>query len=525
MAEQKGRGGHNKQTILLTPDTFKDLCMMAGTPEGKEARQYFRTMEKIVQNYVLMQQTFKDQQLFETQAQLEQQTRLLQAKEDELQKSLSPSRDGPSNSPPTDNAIATIPTPTEVDIITNSDGSLIDLKDYLAQELTTEQQHLFIESAWMYLNRHSECCIDLEVAMQWMGVTGKDKQKKKLVDHFTEGIDYIVYSATVAEINKGRGRPKETILLTPDAFKKLAQMSDGRGKEVRDYFIAMERVVIKYMQMQNAFMTQQLLEAQLQLKQQTQALEAKEHELQAMNNELQKYVNKTYEEIETTGFVYLVKTDGGFKVGRTKNIDQRVGELQTGNAEDIEVLLAFPTSDPVVLEAITHKILDPYRRKSKREYFDCNPAYIATMIKLTGKFLDTMKSSYPCITRPEIMEKLGGKFGTVFQMDAGVNKKIKLNHNDPNVTRFIHDCCVFEATERVHWSSLWNAYQSWKAKNPNVTGHFPGKLGFFNVIKPMLNNDPRVVTKDTKIQGYKAPGVERMGLKTGLNTGEIRGAS
>ncbi|KAJ3074262.1 hypothetical protein HK102_005826 [Quaeritorhiza haematococci] len=85
MAEHKGRGGHNKQTILLTPDTFKDLCMMAGTPEGKEARRYFRTMELIVKEYTLMQQAFKDQQLFETWAQLEEQARALQAKESELQ--------------------------------------------------------------------------------------------------------------------------------------------------------------------------------------------------------------------------------------------------------------------------------------------------------------------------------------------------------------------------------------------------------------------------------------------------------
>ncbi|KAJ3058254.1 hypothetical protein HK102_010598 [Quaeritorhiza haematococci] len=81
------------------------------------------------------------------------------------------------------------------------------------------------------------------------------------------------------------------------------------------------------------------------------------------------------------------------------------------------------------------------------------------------------------------------------------------------VTRFIEDRCVFRDTERVHRSSPWDAYQSWKLSNPDISGHFNGKLGFYGVIKPMLKSDSRVITKDTKIEGQKAPGVEKMGLK------------
>ncbi|KAJ3051531.1 hypothetical protein HK102_012052 [Quaeritorhiza haematococci] len=219
----------------------------------------------------------------------------------------------------------------------------------------------------------------------------------------------------------------------------------------------MERVLIKYMKMQNAFMTQQLLKTRAQLEAQTRALQAKEHKLQ-------KHLNKTYEEIETTGFVYLVKTDGGFKVGRTKNMDQRVGGLQTGNAEDVQVVLAFPTSDPVVLEATVHKILDPYCRKSKRKYFDCDPGYIATTIELTGKFLNTMKSSYPCITRAEIMEKLGEKLGTVFEMMSPLPlepKGPKYPH-DP-YKGFLHMCCnPVPVEDETYWTPAFEFYQKFK---------------------------------------------------------------
>jgi phage anti-repressor protein len=44
--EQSGRGGHNRQTILLTSDCFKQFCMMANTSRGKEVRLYFLQCER-----------------------------------------------------------------------------------------------------------------------------------------------------------------------------------------------------------------------------------------------------------------------------------------------------------------------------------------------------------------------------------------------------------------------------------------------------------------------------------------------
>ncbi|KAJ3073457.1 hypothetical protein HK102_005999 [Quaeritorhiza haematococci] len=85
-------------------------------------------------------------------------------------------------------AAVTVPSP----IITNPDGTLIDLKDYLARELTTDQQKLFMASTWMYLNRNRECCINLENAMTWMGVVDKKTQKAKLERRFRAEIDYQV---------------------------------------------------------------------------------------------------------------------------------------------------------------------------------------------------------------------------------------------------------------------------------------------------------------------------------------------
>ncbi|KAJ3083992.1 hypothetical protein HK102_000807, partial [Quaeritorhiza haematococci] len=214
----------------------------------------------------------------------------------------------------------------------------------------------------------------------------------------------------------GRGRPKQTILLTPDTFKDLCMMAGTpQGKVARQYFRTMEDIVKKYVLMQAAFDKQQqqiqleeqtrLLEQQLQAK--DDELQAKEQELQAKADELQRYKSKKYEQRQQVGYCYVIQTDGGIKVGKTKNIDQRVKGLQTANTNDVKVLLSFPTCDPDLLERSVHTFLDRYRSNSYREFFDCDAKYIQTVVKVTGTFIDTMGSAYEAITEDELMAKMG----------------------------------------------------------------------------------------------------------------------
>ncbi len=46
-----------RERVLMTPDTFKELCMMAGTAKGREVRGYYIKMEKVMKAY------FKDKMI------------------------------------------------------------------------------------------------------------------------------------------------------------------------------------------------------------------------------------------------------------------------------------------------------------------------------------------------------------------------------------------------------------------------------------------------------------------------------
>lgn len=46
------RGGHNKENILMTPETFKSMCMMVNTEKGKATRRYYIKMEGLFLDYL-----------------------------------------------------------------------------------------------------------------------------------------------------------------------------------------------------------------------------------------------------------------------------------------------------------------------------------------------------------------------------------------------------------------------------------------------------------------------------------------
>ena len=143
------------------------------------------------------------------------------------------------------------------------------------------------------------------------------------------------------------------------------------------------------------------------LKEHQQLLQIKELEHQRTRQELIKYKEKTYEEIEKTGHIYVIKTDGGTKVGKTKDtVNKRIRGLQTGNVNNIEILLDFKTSNPDLLEKCAHYILDRYRCNSNREFFDCDINYIKTIVEICGNVINTLKSTYQHISKDEIVEKL-----------------------------------------------------------------------------------------------------------------------
>jgi MSV199 domain len=143
-----------------------------------------------------------------------------------------------------------------------------DLLEKIKEKFTDEQQKIFVDSFYCYLNKPKDAfIIDLIKVWPWLGFTRKDTCKKLFNKFFIENKDYIVkkeldsaaakassiacQSLELAPLfggassnTKHGGQNKETILMSVATFKDLCLTSNTKkAKEVRSYFIKLEEIV------------------------------------------------------------------------------------------------------------------------------------------------------------------------------------------------------------------------------------------------------------------------------------------
>ena len=146
--------------------------------------------------------------------------------------------------------------------------------------------------------------------------------------------------------------------------------------------------------------------------------------------------NLVYDEIDKSEFIYILSTDidGVYKIGKSNSIPNRKNTLQTACDKNINILFQYTTFNKTILENVIHYVFDYYRCKSNREHFRINLHYAINIIKMSGLFLDTLKSTYENITFDEIIEKINNKLDTLQDslLDASQDNKLDddiLNNN------------------------------------------------------------------------------------------------
>jgi phage anti-repressor protein len=285
------------------------------------------------------------------------------------------------------------------------------LQDYFNEE----EQQWYVANLYMYMNYHptNDFPINLENVFKMIGFASKGNAMKTIKSNFTLDEDYKLLIIP-REKKQNAGRSEHEIMLNVDTFKNLCMISKtDKGKEIRKYYVKLENIYNELIKEEIDERKEKDLETQ-------KLLEEKDQQLQEKELELIKYKEKVYEEIEKTGHIYVIKTDGGTKVGKTKDaVKKRIKGLQTGNMNDIQVLLDFKTSNADLLEKTVHYILERYRCNSNREFFDCDVEFIKTIVEICGKVVDTLKSCYHQISKEQILNKL-----------KSVNLEIDVNNKD-----------------------------------------------------------------------------------------------
>jgi len=231
----------------------------------------------------------------------------------------------------------------------------LTLQDYLKKYSSISNS--FIDDFFGLYNvktTNNDFVIDLDIVSTWLN-SQKRTLKRTLVNTYIENVDYKI------ELQKpGKGRPGETILLTPECFKRLCMLSrTEKAEEVRTYFLQIELHLDKY----------------------------KNYIIEGLNQKVAKYEAELKPTLAPTnkGAIYVLKTtediDGVYKIGRTKNFAERLKVHQSSHPDKLEIIHVYETDNIEAVENCWKLVLKTKAYRKRREFYEIDINLLKELIK------------------------------------------------------------------------------------------------------------------------------------------------
>lgn len=260
----------------------------------------------------------------------------------------------------------------------------LDLKSFL-------KQHSFIPNSFIdsFLSMYnpettqSDFAIDLDKAAMWLNVT-KFKLIYTLKSSYKDGIDYTIERVRKKGCKYG-GNNYKLVKITPDCFKRLCMRSPAkRAEEVRTYFIELESLLVRY---------------------RTTLIKGINEEIVQMERVL-----KPKDMKDSSGYVYVIKAsperDSVYKIGRTKDLNQRLITYATGTIDGVELVFKFKTESHKRTEACVKALLKENQYRKYKEVYQAD----LDMIKHVIKKCDEMSNYTRLYSSKKPLEMKGGYY-------------------------------------------------------------------------------------------------------------------
>jgi hypothetical protein len=201
--------------------------------------------------------------------------------------------------------------------------------------------------------------IDIDIIAKWFEMR-KDHIKKTLKESYIKNIDYKIIKS---ESNGLKGKPKEIILLTPKCFKLMAMQSrTKKAIQVREYYYELEQVIDQY----------------------------KEYIIKGLEEKISKLENNQKPKINPSkGILYIIETSDGlghYKVGKTKNLKQRLKQYNGDKKDDIIPLYIYETDDIDNIEKCVKIYAKKYQYRKYKEVYKADINMLKDLINDCGEF-------------------------------------------------------------------------------------------------------------------------------------------
>jgi len=214
-------------------------------------------------------------------------------------------------------------------------------------------------------NKHS-FSISLDIIAKWLD-TRKGKLKETLLATYTKNTDYIIQKSTLKSV----GKPKEIILLTPKCFKLLCMLSKTKkAVEVREFYLSLEDVLDQY----------------------------KDYIIDGLKEKINKLENNQKPKInQQSGIIYIIQTSDGiglYKLGRTKNLNNRLKSYNADKIDDIEPLFIYETKDIEEVEKCVKAFCKQYQYRKYKEVFQIDLNLLKQFIVECGNIKKNVHLKY-----------------------------------------------------------------------------------------------------------------------------------
>jgi len=223
--------------------------------------------------------------------------------------------------------------------------------------------------------------INIEAIAKWFDMK-KGNIKDTLVQSYTKNIDYQIIKAEPTGL---KGKPSETILLTPKCFKLMAMQSKTKkAVEVREYYYELEQVLDQYKDY---------------------IIKGLEEKIKTLENNMKPKINPS------KGVIYIIQTADGighYKIGKTVNLKKRLNSYNGDKKDDIIPIYTYESNDIDKVETCVKSYAKKYKYRKYKEVYKADINLLKELINDCGDFND--KTNLKIKWKWRNKEQTGGNF-------------------------------------------------------------------------------------------------------------------
>lgn len=269
---------------------------------------------------------------------------------------------------------------------------MADLRTFLKQHSTIP--NAFIDSFLSMYDPNTiqtDFIVDADNAAKWLNIQ-KYVVIKTLKESYRENIDFTIEKSTIKRTKYG-GNNYKKVLLTPDCFKRLCMRSRSkRAEEVRTYFIQLESLLVRYKSVLMKGMNAEIREMERSL--------------------------KPKDPKDRAGYIYVIKVrsnmDSVYKIGRTKNLTQRLATYATGTVDGVEVVFKFRTESHKKTEGCFKALMKSHQLRKYKEVYQAD----LDMIKEIIQGCDDTAKYVRVYTNTRAAKNMDGGYYMVLERDS-----------------------------------------------------------------------------------------------------------